>query len=204
MRLRGSPRLQGSWPLRMTRGARPDRNPLRRRIDRLETCLLVGLFIALAAAAPFAARLASHASYENALRARQEQLTSRHQVEAVLTANAAQASDYTLNSYVLTQATWTSPDGVQRSGEVPALPGSSAGSVVTVWTDDNGYLDSPPLGISEAASQADATAVGVVVVAGIVFIAGTAAVRQLLNRRRMAAWDADWVTTEPVWNRQSW
>lgn len=204
MRLRGSSRLQGSWPLRAVRGARPDRNPLRRRIDRLETCLLAVLFIALAAAAPFAARLASHASYQNALRARQEQLTSRHQVPAVLTIDAAQASDYTLNSYVLTQATWTSPDGVQRSGRVPAQPGSSAGTVVTVWTDDNGYLDSPPLTLSEVASQADATAVGVVVMAGVMFVGGAAATRQLLNRRRMAAWDADWVATEPVWNRQSW
>ncbi len=52
--------MQGGWPLRTVRGVRIDRNPLRRGIDRLETCLLVGLFVALAAATPFAARLAGH------------------------------------------------------------------------------------------------------------------------------------------------
>src|SRR4029077_19739131 len=106
MRLRGSRGIQGGWPLRTIRGARLDRNPLRRGIDRLETCLLVGLFVALAAATPFAARLASHASYLSALHARQEQVAARHQVRAVLTANAGTISGYSLNTFVLTEATW--------------------------------------------------------------------------------------------------
>jgi hypothetical protein len=29
-------------------------------------------------------------------------------------------------------------------------------------------------------------------------------VRRVFNRRRMAAWDADWVVTARVWNRQRW
>ena len=73
MPLRSSPRIQGCWLLRAVRGARPDRNPLRRGMDRLETCLLVGLLAAMAVLTPFAARLAGHASYAAALQARQEQ-----------------------------------------------------------------------------------------------------------------------------------
>ncbi len=88
MRLEKISGRPGCWPLRAIRGARPDRNPLRRGIDRLETCLLVGLFVALAAVTPFAARLAGHASYLSALHARQEQLVARHQVRAVLTEDA--------------------------------------------------------------------------------------------------------------------
>lgn len=203
MRLRGSSRIQGSWPLRTIRGARLDRNPLRRGIDRLETCLLVGLFVALATVTPFAARLAGHASYLTALHTRQEQLAVRHQVQAVLTKDAGQVSGYSLNAYVLTQATWVSA-GVRRSGQVPAAPGSRSGTSVTVWTDDSGYLDSPPLAISEVVSQADAAATAVVVGAGVCYIAGVAAIRLVLNHRRMAAWDADWVTTAQAWNRQRW
>jgi hypothetical protein len=204
MRLRGAPSTQGCWPLRAIRGARPDRNPLRRGIDRLETCLLVGLLVAVAAVTPFAARLAGHASYVNALHARQEQLATRHQVRAVLTDDADPVSGYSLSAYVLTPATWTSVAGVRRSGEVPAEPGSRKGTVVTVWTDGSGYLDSPPLGVPEIASQADAAAAGVIVGAGVAYIAGAAAIRQLLNRRRMAAWDADWLATAQTWNRQKW
>ena len=180
MRLRRSLSIQGSWLLRAIRGARLDRNPLRRGIDRLETCLLVGLFVVLAAATPFAARLAGRASYASGLHARQEQLATRHQVQAELTDDAGPASGYSLSAYVLTPATWTSVAGVRRSGEVPATPGSRKGTLVTVWTDGNGYLDSPPLAVSEVASQADAATTGVIVGAGVVYIVGAAAIRQLL------------------------
>jgi hypothetical protein len=204
MRLQGSPSIQGCWLLRAIRGARPDRNALRRGTDLLETCLLVGLFVVLAAVTPFAARLAGHASYVSGLHARQEQLATRHQVQAMLTADAGPVSGYSLSAYVLAQATWTSVTGVRSSGEVPAESGSPKGTLVTVWTDANGYLDSPPLAVSEVASQADAATVGVIVGAGVVYIVVAAATRQLLNRRRMAAWDADWLATAPAWNRQSW
>ena len=204
MRLGSPASIQGSWPLRAIRGARPDRNPLRRGTDRLETCLLAGLFVLLAVVTPFAARLAGHASYLSGWHMRQDQLSSRHQVRALLTEDAGQASAYSLNEYVPTQASWSSAAGVRRSGVVPAEPGSRKGTLVTVWTDASGYLDSPPLAISEVASQADAATTGVIVGAGVVYIAGAAAVRRLMNRRRMAAWDADWRATAPTWNRQSW
>jgi hypothetical protein len=204
MRLQGSPGIQGCWLLRSIRGARPDRNALRRGTDRLETCLLVGLFVVLAAVTPFAARLAGHASYVSGLHVRQEQLAARHQVQAILTADAGPVSGYSLSAYVLTQATWTSVAGVRSSGEVPAESGSPKGTLVTVWSDANGDLDSPPLAVSEVASQADAATVGVIVGAGVVYIVVAAATRQLLNRRRMAAWDADWLATAQAWNRQSW
>ena len=204
MRLRGSPGYQGSWPLRTIRGGRLDRNPLRRGIDRLETCLLVGLFVVLAAVTPFTAGLAAHASYLSALHTRQEQLATRHPVQAMLTGEAGTDDGYSLNSYVLTQATWTSSNGVRHIGEVPASPGSPKGTAITVWTSASGELESPPLAIAEVVSQADASATAAVVGAGVFYIAAAAAIRLLLNRRRMAAWDADWVTTAQAWNRQSW
>jgi hypothetical protein len=190
--------------MRAIRGARPDRNPLRRGLDRLETCLLVGLFVALAAVTPFAARLAGHTFYQSALHARQEQLASRHEVRAVLTDDAGPVSTYSLSAYVLTEASWTSVRGVPRSGGVPAAPGSPKGTAVTVWTDGNGYLDSPPLPLAEVSSQAEAATIGAIVVAAVTYLCGAAAIRQLFNRRRMAAWDADWVATAPAWNRQRW
>lgn len=204
MRLGKSPGIWGSWPLRVIRGARLDRNPLRRGVDRLETCLLVGLFVLLAAGAPFAAQAAGHTSYLRGWHTRQEQLLARHQVQAVLTRDAGPLSGYSLSAYVLAPATWDSPGGGRRSGEVPAEPGSRAGTPVTVWTDGNGYLDSPPLAVSEIASQADAATTGVIVGSGVVYIVGAAVIRLLLNRRRMTAWDADWRVTAPTWNRQSW
>jgi hypothetical protein len=205
MRLKKTSRFQGRWLSRAVRGARPDRNPLRRGTDRLETCLLAGLFVAAAAGTPFAAEAASQAAFVNAQHVQQAQLATRHQVPATLTANAAPPSGYSLSVNVLTPATWTSIGGVRRSGEVPAAPGSLKGSVVPVWTDNTtGYLDSPPLTVAEVASQADAAMVGAIAGVAIVSLACAGAIRQLLNRRRMAAWEADWLATAPTWNRQSW
>lgn len=205
MRLGESPHVQGWWLSRAIRGARLDRNPLRRGTDRLQTCLLAGLFAGLAAGAPFAAQAASHASYAEALQARQEQLASRHQVQAVLTSDAAPLNGYSLSSSVLTEAAWSSATGVRRSGEVPAPPGSPRGTAVTVWTDDGtGNLDSPPLTMAEAAGQADAAMVGAIACVGLVYVAGSWAVIRLLNRRRMTAWEADWLASARTWNRQRW
>jgi len=198
------PGHQGRWLYRTLRGRRLDRNPLRRGTDRLETCLLAGLFVAAATGAPFAAQAASHASYAGARHAQQEQLATRHQVRAVLTQDAAQLSAYTLSANVPTQATWTSVAGVRRSGEVPAAPGSRKGTVVTVWTNGSGYLDSPPLTTVEIADQADAVTAGAVAGTVIAYAVGAGVIRRLLNRRRMTAWDADWLATARTWNPQSW
>ena len=202
MRLRRSLSIQGSWLLRAIRGARLDRNALRRGTDRLETCLLVGLFVVLAAATPFTAALAGRVAYVNGLHARQEQLATRHQVRAELTDDASAANGYSLSWYVLTPATWTSVAGVRRSGEVPAKQGSHEGTFVTVWTDGKGNLVNPPQAVADIASKADAATTGVIIGAGVVYIAGAAAIRQLCNRRRMAAWDADWLATAQTWNPQ--
>lgn len=205
MRLSGSPHLQGWWLSRVIRGARLDRNPLRRGIDRVETCLLAVLFIALAAGAPFAVRAASQAAYVAALQARQQQMLTRHQVQAVLTSNVGPANGYVQDTHVLSPAVWISATGVRQSGDVPALPGTPKGASVTVWTDDaTGYLDGAPLTVPEAASQADAIMVGVIVASLIASVLGAAAIRQLVNYRRMAAWEADWTTTARAWNRQRW
>ena len=198
------PGHQELWLYRAVRGARPDGNPLRRRTDRVETCLLAGLFVAAAAGAPFAAQAASHAWLADATHTRQAQLATRHEVSAVLAQGAGAVGEYTLRSQVPTLASWKSAGGTLRAGDVPAPPGSPPGTLVSVWTDDNGYLVSPPLTVTQVADQVDAARVAAVGGIVIFYMAGTLAIRQLLNHRRMAAWDADWVATAPTWNRQSW
>jgi hypothetical protein len=209
MRLRrgaGRPEMkQGRWFRRQMRGLWPDRNPLRRTSDRVETCVLAGLFAAAVAAAPFAAHAASGAAYSAALRARQEQLATRHQVRAVLTQRAgASVNPYTLTSEVPVRATWTSVTGARRAGQVMAEPGTPRGASVTIWTDAAGNLTSPPLLPSQAAGQGDLAALGAITGIGLLYACEAAVVRHVLYRRRMAAWDADWAVTAKTWNRQRW
>jgi hypothetical protein len=208
MQGRKSRRVSGTgdrWLLRQVRGLRPDGNPLRRRIDKVETCLLGGLFVASAVAMPFAAHIASHAAYENALRAQHEQRLTRDHVEAVLSSTATgPVSGYTTSALVPAMATWKSASGAAKSGWVLADAGSPKGTEVLVWTDTQGDLTGPPLGAAQIASQADAATIGAVAAVVVMSIGAGGILHFVLHRRRLAAWEKDWVVTARAWNRQSW
>lgn len=197
-------RRQARLAGRVLRGLRPDRNPLRRTVDRVEAYLLGGLFVASVAAAPFAAQAASHAAYTGALHAQHAQLATRHLVPAELTRPASAGSADELGSYVPVRATWTSVTGVRHAGQVMVPAGSRVGRTVTVWTDAAGNLVTPPLLASQVAGQGDMAAIGAVAGLGALYLCEVAIVRRAVNRRRMAAWDADWVVTARAWNRQRW
>ena len=194
--------LRGRWCCRLVRGFLPDRNPLRRACDRVETFLLAGLFVAAVAAAPFAAQAASHAAYRGALGAQQAQLAARHQVPAVLTQAAGSPVSGYLGALIPVQATWTSVTGVKHAGQIMATAGSAKGSTVIVWTDAAGDLASPPLQPTQVAGQGYMAALGAIAGVGVVYLCATVIMRRVLNRRRMAAWAADWAVTARAWNRQ--
>jgi hypothetical protein len=198
-------RRQARWPGRVLRGLRPDRNPLRRAHDRMETYLLAGLFLASAAAAPFAAQAASSAAYAAGRHAQQVELATTHEVRAVLAQLAGgENTTYSLSGYVPVEATWTSATGVRRTGEVLAPAGSGKGSTIPVWTDAAGNLVNPPLVASQVAGQGEMGAVAAIAGLGALYLCEAAIVRGVVNRRRLAAWDADWAVTAPAWNRQRW
>ena len=190
------------WLGRVRRGRRLDRNPLRRRSDRVETVVLGVLLAAFGAAAPFAAHAAGSWAYALSVREAQAQRASLHQVPATLLATAptwnAYANGEELSPDV--NARWRSPDGQVRTGEVFVPAGAAAGSTVPVWTNQAGQLTSPPLGAIQLASRAqlaEGAAVGSLAIALIV--AGWMT-RRLLDHRRLAAWDADWLATGPRWS----
>jgi hypothetical protein len=196
---------ESAWLRRQARGLRPDRNPLRRKTDRVEAYLLAGLFVAAAAGAPLAAQTASAAAYASAQRTHQEQLATRHLVPAVLTqAAGSSVNGYTLSVDVPTKATWTSVTGVVRTGEVLALAGTAKGTPAHVWTDNRGDLVTPPMTQAQVAGQGDAAAIGAAAGVVVAFLGGAGLIRAVLYRRRLKAWEADWLFTAPTWNRQSW
>jgi hypothetical protein len=205
-RLREAERSHRRWLNRFVRGRRPDRNPLRRRSDRVETYLLAGTLAAGIAGAPFAAQAAGHAAYASALRVERAQHAASHQVKATLLqpAGSTTANGLVLDAYVPTQARWTSVTGVVRTGQLMAAVGTSKGATVTVWTNVSGTLVTSPLEPSQVASQADMAAAGAIIGIGLLYLCQAVVIRQVLNRRRIAAWDADWTLTEPMWSRQSW
>jgi hypothetical protein len=113
-------------------------------------------------------------------------------------------TSYSLSGYVPVEATWTSAAGVRRTGELLAPAGRGKGSTISIWTDAAGNLVNPPLAASQVAGQGDMGAVAAIAGLGALYLCEAAIVRRVVNRRRLAAWEADWAVTAQVWNRQRW
>lgn len=191
---------RAAWLGRMLREFRPDHNPLRRSIDRAEAAIKLCLLAAFLALAPVAVATAVHVTDAATARTLQAQ-SSWRQVPAVLITNAPNVTGYGMLAPAppLVKARWAAPDRSRRTGKVFAASGARAGSTVMVWTDPSGDLTGPPLPHSAPADLEPVAAV-LALAALLLLLAccGTAAHR-LLDRRRIAAWEADWATTEPRW-----
>lgn len=195
----------GSWPRRVIRGLRPDGNPLRRKADKAEAYILAGFLAAAIAVAPFAAHLAGDAGHTAAQQTARQELATSHEVKAlVLQGATGTASGYSLDSGFLARIRWTIPGGRAETGQVAVPPGTKKGAVVGVWITNSGQLTNPPLQPAQVAGQADLAAAGALAGIGLLYLCEAIIVRMLFNRRRLAAWDADWAATAPMWNRQRW
>jgi hypothetical protein len=198
-RRRAQPRV--TWLGRMARGLRPDRNPLRRGSDRAEAAIKVGLLAAFLALAPVAVATAIHVTYTATARTVQAEHSSWRQVPAVLLHNAHKVTGYGMfpQAPVLVEARWTAPDGSRHTGEVFASRGAPADSTVMVWTDASGHLTGPLLPRSAPGDRESFAAASTLVAMALVLACCETAARRMLDRRRLAAWEADWAVTEPRW-----
>jgi hypothetical protein len=186
---------------RFVRGRRPDRNPLRRASDRAETAVLALLVIAFLAAAPFVAQASSGYAYSKAHHAQLSEEASWHQVPArVLKVVSSGSGEYTASE---AQARWTAPDGKVITSEIPVPLNTPAGAIVQEWVTSDGQLtDAPLLNAQVSDSAYFAGVFGVIALATVLAIIGLLACREL-NKRRMAAWDAEWRATGPHWTTRA-
>lgn len=194
---------QNNWLARFARGVRPDRNPLRRRSDKLETFLLAGSIVAAAAAGPFVVPAVAGVSHAAAVRAQATERATRHEIKADLLQRAADGGDgYTSATQVLARAQWRAPNGTVHVGVVTAPAGAAKGTPVSIWTDAQGNLTGPPLNAGQIAGQSDLAGVAAGGGLAIVLLWEAIIIHRLLERRRLRDWDADWEVTEPQWTRR--
>jgi hypothetical protein len=157
--------------------------------------VLVAAFLALA---PFAAHAVGSWTYATSAREAQAQQAAFHQVPATLL-QAAPAWSLS-GGGAAAQARWKAPDGHMRTGQVFITSVAPAGSTVMVWTNQAGQLTDSPLQHSQVTGRADmARVLAVAALAMTLIIVGLAG-RWALDRRRLAAWDTDWLATEPRWS----
>jgi hypothetical protein len=187
---------------RRVRFVRPAGNALRRRTDRIESAIVAGLlaFFVLAgpAAAIVAGSLVDHAMLGQA---RAEQ--SWRRVTATLTHPDARRLEASASNWVVqsARASWT-VGGRTHTGWIPLAAPPGKARTASVWVNSRGALTGPPSAYADLHLAVGLAALSAVLaVAAIVFLAGVAT-RLVLNRRRMAEWDAAWRAIGPQWSRQ--
>ncbi len=179
-----------------------DRNPLLRHIDRLEAAILTGLVAGFVLAAPLVSIFAGRLADSTGLREQRAEQAWRR-VPAVLEQNAA-AGLIGLDgawdtSWV--RARWPAPAGGSRTGLIATPLNARKGEVATIWVTQAGQLTHPPLSQAELRGRiAFAVLVTVGGLAGLLLLLA-AALRAMISRRRMAAWERAWEATGPKWSR---
>jgi hypothetical protein len=187
---------------RLVRRWRFDRNPLRRGTDRVETAVLALLLAAFLAGAPFAALATGGWFHGMARQSQLAQEASRQEVTAVVLAVTTPAAGSGALVWQA-QARWQAPDGRLVTREVPVPGDTAVGAKLRLWTDRAGDLAAPPLLDAQVADEVPfGAAVGVTALAAVLAVVGALA-RWMLNKRRMAAWDADWQATGPRWSTRA-
>jgi hypothetical protein len=172
----------------------PDRNPLRRTIDRVEDAVGVGLTVAILAGAPLAAIAAGHFASGIGSRAAHAQQAVRHQMPAVpLAPVPVSGSDQNQIS-----PTWAAPGGRRRTGHIP-VPLDARAATGMIWVDVAGRLSGRRPEVRRMPGQPELAPVFAFLAVGVIVLCVGQLAYGALDRRRLAAWEADWRATEPHW-----
>jgi hypothetical protein len=89
-----------------------------------------------------------------------------------------------------------------RTGQVFVPSGAAVGSTVMVWTNRAGQLTDSPLMHTQVVDRAVMSRVLAVAALGVLLIAVGMLARRALDKRRLAAWDAEWLATGPRWSHR--
>lgn len=179
----------------------PGGNSLRRRTDRIAAFATVGLLVVFLVAAPIVAVFAGHWAYRWSMSQQQDQRSWR-EVTAVLRQKAPVEPGSYGASGSWAVARWTPPGGHARDGVISVPAGTPAGSRVRIWLDSSGRWAGPPLGRHMVVVRVVMAVTGTTLVLATVLAAIAFAGQWLLDRRRMAGWEADWNCVGPQWTKE--
>jgi hypothetical protein len=187
--------------LRLRRRLGLDRNPLRRRTDKIATCLAVVL-VAVFLIGALVVSMAAVSWVGRGAAAGLQAARSWRLVPAVVQKGAPAPAAWQLNGYTRVPARWTAPDGQAWAGPIPVRAAVAAGQTVPLWVNAAGTPTGPPPSRGAVAlDQAGAAAAGVVAL-GVVLLCLACAGRRVIHRRRLAAWETAWAAVGPQWTRR--
>lgn len=177
------------------------RNPLRRRVDRVESGVIIGVLVGALLAIPVAAGLGTSVR-EQADRTAAERRAQLRLVDARTVENTADIVPSTpgqVTSQV--RVVWYDAAGLPREGRAEVLIGTRAGTALTVWLDRNGTVARAPRESADSVALGVAAGFALLMVAWPLLWGGYRLARLSLDRRRAQEWEREWKLVSPRWTR---
>jgi hypothetical protein len=177
-----------------------DRNPLRRRSDRIAAWLAPAAIVVFLGLIPVVAGITGtwmHAN--NAALQRTEKSWPTVRGVLLQAAPGPLEPDHGANGWLEAEPVRWTFDGRTHQGLVPVPSGLSEDSPVTVRLNRAGQVQSPPMGAAELRDRIDTAAVFVLVLIGGLLLTLIWLARRFLDRRRIASWEAEWMSVGPHW-----
>lgn len=173
---------------------------MRRPADRAGTAVALGLTTVFLLLVPLVVMGVGH-HLEDSWRRAERAGTARYRVTATLLRDAEPPVGRlgTAVPEVSVPARWAALDGSSQFGDVRARSGEKAGSTATIWIDATGRSVDPPLRRSQLVGQKAIISGFALATLSFTLIGAWQAVRHVLDRRRMAGWEAEWSAVEPRW-----
>ncbi len=191
---------------RLARRLGLDRNPLRRATDRALSWIRVAVVAAFLTGGPLVALGVGSWMHHAATAEARRQAAQRHTARAVLLEPTpppvATMAIPRWGDQAWVRARWEVNGAATRTGHVLATLGLPAGSLVTIWLDASGRLTVPPLQPGQITDRTVAVAALAPAILAIALLAALWLARRLVNRRRLADWDAAWSAVGPEWTRR--
>ncbi len=178
--------MPGMKTTRLARRLGLDRNPLRRRTDKIAVYVAVLLLAVFLIGAPLLSVAAvGWAARAGATGQRAER--SWRLVSAVLLQAATVRGSVTggVFGYHWVPARWNAPDGRARTGQIPVSTDLAIGHTVRLWVDAAGTPTGPPVNHGAVVADEAAAAAAATGALGLVLLCLAWAGRQRLDRCRL-------------------
>lgn len=174
-----------------------DRNPMRRREDRVQLCAGAVLALLFLLTVPLLAILIGGRVYQAETRASEAEVARLHRVSATVV-EVDKAPLYAPVSGA--RVSWSDGTGT-HTGDYRSTGLLQNGATVDIWLDGSGRIIEPPPAdrpLSKAILLTGAAQAAVLAcLAG-----GFLLLRRRLDRRRYQLWEAEWAITESAWRRR--
>ncbi|WBB61943.1 hypothetical protein O7599_05185 [Streptomyces sp. WMMC500] len=184
------------------------RNPLRRRLDRVEAWTLLAAVVLFTAGVPAVGATAASAYHDHL----QDERRARQPVQAVLVEDAEPLFTRSAltgglagggDGLIRTKVRWTDDDGTVHTGGARVPARLDVGATARIWTADGGSRVVPAPPTTQQVVGATTAGVSVAGVFAALSLAALRGVRVHFDRRREELWEQEWARVGPRWGHRT-